>query len=232
MSAIARIVDEARRHPIATARWAFKRVLEIPARGLPKLSGHQDQEDDFDARYGVETAKIQQVVITDSRNAAQGTRYETTSEAMLRWCIENAGLAYETTTFIDIGCGKGRPLIVAAQYPFKRVVGIEYSKQLVELCSLNLWRAKVNDRAEVICEDAASYVLPEGDLLVLMNNPLKEPLLSQVLERVAAHPGKVVLAYRGPGLDVVKASDLFDEVERGPEAARLFRPLDRARRAA
>lgn len=34
-------------------------------------------------------------------------------------------------TFIDLGCGKGRPLLVASEYPFRSVIGVELSPSLV-----------------------------------------------------------------------------------------------------
>jgi len=36
-------------------------------------------------------------------------------------------------TFLDIGCGKGRPMIVAACYGFEEIVGIDFSKNFVKI---------------------------------------------------------------------------------------------------
>jgi len=45
--------------------------------------------------------------------------------------------------FVDFGAGKGRALLMAAQYPFKRVVGIEISEALCREARRNVarWRA-------------------------------------------------------------------------------------------
>jgi predicted RNA methylase len=42
------------------------------------------------------------------------------------------------TTFVDIGSGKGRALIIAAEYAFKRIIGVEYSPSLATICRRNL----------------------------------------------------------------------------------------------
>jgi len=48
-------------------------------------------------------------------------------------------------TFVDVGSGKGRVLLLAARHPFKRVVGIEFSPSLCEQARRNIeiFRAQV-----------------------------------------------------------------------------------------
>ena len=41
-------------------------------------------------------------------------------------------------TFIDIGCGKGRILMTAAEYGFRRIIGIDISPRLCELARRNV----------------------------------------------------------------------------------------------
>jgi SAM-dependent methyltransferase len=208
---------------MALARALVRRALEIPRRGLPKLA--RELTDDFDQRYGVETALSVQLVVASSPNLALGVRYETTSEDGIRWCIDNSGLDPQTTTFLDIGCGKGRVLIVAAQYPFSRIVGVEYSAELCAICERNLRAIQGLERCTVVNKDAEHFALPDGDLLVYMFNPFKPELARKVLARLANHPGKLELAYRGPGLETVQDTGLFDEVARGRAAtARIFTP--------
>jgi predicted RNA methylase len=86
----------------------------------------------------VETARAVQIVPTRSPNFSHGTRYSPAPEAAIRWCIENCGVPYTETTFVDLGSGKGRVLIVAAMYPFKRIIGVEYSPDLATVCRRNL----------------------------------------------------------------------------------------------
>lgn len=220
MASLSTLLDESRRHPMAVVRALVRRALEIPRRGLPKLT--PELEDDFDRRYGVETARTVQVVVASSPNLAHGERYQTTSEAGIRWCIENAGLAPQTTTFVDLGCGKGRTLIIAAQYPFSRVVGVEYSAELAAVCERNLRSVDSLERCAVVNEDAERFAFPDGDLLIYMYNPFKPELARKVLARLADHPAKVALAYRGPGHDTVQETGAFETLARGPEGAIIY----------
>ena len=43
----------------------------------------------------------------------------------------------DTCTFLDLGCGKGRPLFVATEFPFHSIVGVELSPHLAEIARRN-----------------------------------------------------------------------------------------------
>jgi len=208
------MLTELIRHPILSARFIAKPVTQIPSKGWPKLRRHAD--DEFDRKYGVETTRMVQITPTGSPNFSHGTRYQATGEAVIRWCIENCGLPYSETTFVDIGCGKGRVVMVAAMYGFKRVLGVEYSPELAAVCRKNLEKLTMSAGlpalhgvlapCEVIEGDAVEFQVPEGNLLAFFNNPFDEVVHKQVLRNLAASPGKVRIAHFGPGHEVVKAS--------------------------
>lgn len=159
------MLDELIRHPILAARFVVRRIKQIPSKGLPKLR-RPTQKDDFDQKYGVETSKLVRVAPTDSPNVSRGNKYEASTEAIIRWCIENCQMPISETTFVDVGSGKGRVLIVAAMYPFKRIIGVEYSPALVRICLDNLRRVGASEKCEVVGADAADYEFPDGNLLV------------------------------------------------------------------
>src|SRR5437016_3207539 len=117
------------RHPVLSARAIARRVTEIPSKGLPRVR-RRPVDDEFDRKYGVDTAQILQITPTSSPNFSHGNKYEATGEQVIRWSIERCGLPPADTTFIDYGCGKGRVIMMAAMSGFRRVVGIEYSPDL------------------------------------------------------------------------------------------------------
>jgi SAM-dependent methyltransferase len=91
-------------------------------------------------------------------------------------------------SFVDLGCGKGRPLLVASEYPFRDIVGVELSADLAQIARRN---------AEVVAErypartpirveegDATEFRLPDGDLVVFLYNPFGAPLVAKVVQRV------------------------------------------------
>jgi hypothetical protein len=57
-------------------------------------------------------------------------------------------------TFIDIGTGKGLLLLLALQFPFERIIGVEACSRLAAVAREN---TASHDRIEVVCADAAVY---------------------------------------------------------------------------
>lgn len=94
-------------------------------------------------------------------------------------------------TFIDFGSGKGRALVMASDFPFARILGVEYSPTLHEI-ALNNLRVFKNDKQqchalEAVLGDATSYPLPDAPLVCFFFNPFQTELLGQVFARIAAH---------------------------------------------
>ena len=92
--------------------------------------------------------------------------------------------------FIDIGCGKGRGLIVASELPFRRVVGVEIDPALCETARGNAAaiRARFPDRTsiEVLEGDAAALELPPGDLVAFVFNAFSVELLRKIVAQLGA----------------------------------------------
>jgi SAM-dependent methyltransferase len=202
--------NELVRHPIIAARFIKKRIMEIPSKGLPRF--RKPNDDEFDKKHGVETSKLVQFVPTNSENVSHGNRYSAASESVIRWCIENCGMPLESTTFVDVGSGKGRALIVATFYPLKKIVGVEYSSELAEICCKNLLKMGLQSKAEVVVCDAAEFCFPDGDLLVFLYNPFDGVILERVLKTLAAASGRVRIAQLGPGHEIIRRSGLAREI--------------------
>jgi 16S rRNA G966 N2-methylase RsmD len=198
--------DELVQHPILGMRFIVRRITQIPSKGWPRL--RRPQADDFDRRYGVETFKTVQITATDSPSLSHGVRYSPSPEAAIRWSIENCGMLHEQTTFIDVGSGKGRVLIVAAEYPFRRVMGVEYSAELAAACRDNLERLNIADKCEVVVRDAVDFKFPDENMLIFLYNPFDSTILTRVLRHLALARGQVRIAQLGPGHDVLLESGL------------------------
>ena len=93
-------------------------------------------------------------------------------------------------TFIDLGSGKGRAVLLASLYPFRRVVGVEFSPELTEIARRNVNRfshpAQRCRDIELRCEDAAAYEFPAEPALVYIYNSFEGPLMQRVLANLAA----------------------------------------------
>jgi hypothetical protein len=89
--------------------------------------------------------------------------------------------------FVDYGAGMGRVMILAAAFPFRRVIGIEHSDVLAKIARDNIQKChdKLECRAiEIVNEDAASYALPEEASVFYFNNPFRGRSLEKVLVKI------------------------------------------------
>jgi SAM-dependent methyltransferase len=106
-------------------------------------------------------------------------------------------------TFIDVGAGMGRALLLAGEYPFRAVLGVEFHPALVAIGQRNLaqWRAAGRAQApmRIICNDAAAFELPPGPCVTFLFNPFGAPVLRRVLRKwnrsLAAEPRHVDILY-------------------------------------
>lgn len=113
--------------------------------------------------------------------------------------------ALERFTFIDIGAGKGRPLLVAAERPFREVVGVELSAALADRARRNgaIFRRRHPACAPIRIEtgDALQLPLGTGDLVLFLYNPFGEALMRRLvarLEAALATPRSLFVIYYNP----------------------------------
>jgi SAM-dependent methyltransferase len=162
---------------------------------LFRSTHERTKADDFDRVYGTETAEIREIgsLEIQSANSRAAVRYQPSSERSIRDLIERAkaGLDISDFTFIDFGSGKGRVLIVAAQYSFGEVIGVEFSPELNEIAAANisqLPREITNsNRIRLVCTDAVMFEPPRSHLVCYFYNPFGETVMAQVAKRLAAH---------------------------------------------
>lgn len=113
------------------------------------------------------------------------------------------GFPFSDATFVDIGSGMGRVLMLAAAHAFKQIVGVEISPALHEIARENLARYKIRaDRrpdVRLVRSDARDYVFPAGNLLIYLYNPFEGPVFQEVIERLLLEcSDDLVLIYHTP----------------------------------
>jgi SAM-dependent methyltransferase len=164
--------------------------------------------DDFDVRHGTETSGVEALWNFDiaSPNAHHGERYQATGEQELVAALEFLNEPLERFSFFDLGCGKGRTLLVASRLRFAEVVGVEFARELADIARRNVARIGARD-ASVIHADAADVVFPANDLVVFLYNPFSAEVLSRVLASLRLRAGgKLYVIYKAP-----RCASLLDE---------------------
>ena len=94
---------------------------------------------------------------------------------------------YNLSNFLDIGCGKGRAMCVAAHHGFKQVTGIDFSKELCSNAKENLEITKKNFPSlsyKVINNDAFYYEIPADVDCIFLFNPFDEIIMHGVIENI------------------------------------------------
>jgi len=114
-------------------------------------------------------------------------------------------------TFIDLGSGKGRTLLMASDFPFRRIVGVELLPELHQIALENLRCYKSKSQKcwalEAVCGDATEFSFPAEPLVLYLFNPLPEPGLRRVVANLKnslrARPREVYVLYHNPLLEHV-----------------------------
>ena len=93
-------------------------------------------------------------------------------------------------TFVDLGCGKGRPLLVASEFPFREIVGVELSAPLAKIARHNadLIARRFPQRTpiKIVLGDAAQFQPPAGNLVLFLYNPFDDETIGNVVDAVIA----------------------------------------------
>jgi len=161
----------------------------------------------FDFRYGTDTARRipRQQIVTDSENIVHCVNYGASKAMPFMKLMRRLKLPKEGV-FVDLGSGKGRALMLATKYGFRRVVGIEFSGDLCRLARLNLQKFAAKcpslSEVEIIESDVTKYQMRGDETVFFMLDPFNAPVLTEVLRNirmsVEKHPRTVWLIYSVP----------------------------------
>ncbi len=184
------------------------------------ISFHNEKRADaFDLKHGTDTAGTIALwrLSVANKNAKLGFRYQPIQEDMFRSSINRLKIDPASYVFIDLGCGKARTLILAAELGFAQVIGVEFARELADVAEKNLRILNIAN-GTIIHGDAAEYNFPDSNFVLYMHNPFMADVMSEVIHRLenfcAKHPRRrIFVIYHHP---------LFaDVIDRAPFLQRL-----------
>lgn len=122
---------------------------------------------------------------------------------MEQWRRSGPAAPIEATTFVDIGAGMGRAMLLASRLPFRAVVGVELNPTLVRVARKNftVWRkaARVWAPLRLVCGDATEFVFPDGPCVAFLFNPFGGAVMRRLLRGMARdfarRPGQLDILY-------------------------------------
>jgi predicted RNA methylase len=121
-------------------------------------------------------------------NKASGTYYEGVNAYVFQKVFSGLDVDVSQSCFVDYGSGKGKAMCLAAEMGFKKVIGIEFSLDLVEACkqTIKIFKQKSASKSEfeIIHMDAAEYSLPPDANVLSFFNPFDETVTNKVIEKI------------------------------------------------
>ena len=184
----------------------------------------------FDLEYGVRTSGLVagRSLKTGHLHDRHNTAYFGVAPSVLRglikeWRASQPAARIQEFTFIDFGAGMGRAVLLAAQLPFREVVGVELHPLLARIAEKNLTRWRTSNRAvapmRILCEDAVEFVFPQGPCVAFLFNPFSAAVLRRLLKSIA-----IGFAGRSGELDLLYVNDEHHQVLKDhPGFQRLYR---------
>ncbi len=186
----------------------FYGTQQMPARRRARQRERQG-EAEFDRRFGVRTAghiDLVDVAVLPTGNQLFGIQYAATSEAIFREMLSAVPADFADFVFVDFGSGLGRVLLLASEYPFRAIRGVDFSPDLHATAADNIrrYRSNIQKCTDIvsICQDATNYAIPDEQAIFYFYHPFVEPVMKQVLTNIeqslSKHPRDVYLIYYNP----------------------------------
>ena len=172
-------------------------------------------------KYGIETLGVDDLKTSDvkSNNKKHAYIYQPASYFLLEKCFNFLNTDFDKSGFVDYGCGKGRVMAVAAFNGYKKITGIDFSKQLCEAAIKNTTKIKgyfPGTSFNTLCMDATEYEIQKEDTTFFFFNPFDEVVMLQVVKNILASqkkfPREIVIVYLNPLLKEIFLAAGFEEV--------------------
>ena len=163
------------------AAGAFELLRDLtPGR---RRSRYGDIEYDFD--HGVDTTWATVRLRTRIRELLSGGQYQPSEPELFRQILRALPVKPDGFTFVDLGSGKGRTLLMASDFAFQRIIGVELLDELDAIAKQNIGRYHNEQRRCFAIEsqagDARKFEFPAEPTVVYLFNPFPEHVLRQVL---------------------------------------------------
>ncbi len=213
--------------------------------GRPELP--REETHPFDRENGTDTGGLiyADPAAVGHAGGRHNAGYYATAPSLFRGAMElwrttlpGSGYAVEDFALVDIGCGKGRVLMLAAEYPFREIVGVELDPGLARVARKNLRRfgrrrwlglpffgarastlrpGKPARRARILSGDALTAPLPDGPVALFYFNSFEREMMEMWLQRVE----EIARARTAP-LDLIYIHPEFNARVRQAPGARVM----------
>lgn len=201
-------------------KWAAQSIASRGFLITAKVAASMVLDFGFDRWYGTETIQWVDTKSLDISSEAKEhiAPYKATKARPFRQLLRRLNLP-KAETFVDFGSGKGRALLLAAEYGFQKVIGVEISKELCDVARQNAKIMGYESRIHPILSDVSTFVIEADQKVFYLYDPFDVVILRRILESLVAsleqHPRRVWLLYNAPTYhDEVMEAGVFTEWQR------------------
>lgn len=216
----------------STSALLFRNLWEFALESTPahRRQRYGDVEFDWDHRVNTTSATVHwKTRLLGFFHSA----YQPTELAAFQEMMASLPIDFRQFTFLDLGSGKGRTLLMASDYPFRRIIGVELFGELHKAALQNIrgYRSAAgpSNTIEPIHADARDYQLPNEPLVIFLFNPLPELALSRVVQNLRRslqeQPRPVWVLYHNALLEKVLQSSGFLERVGGASQFSLYKSM-------
>jgi hypothetical protein len=159
---------------------------------------------EFESRHGLDTEEVADLndLTIEGSNGADGFYYVATPPRVVHAFLANLP-SVQDFAFVDYGSGKGIVLLVASEYGFQSIRGVEFAHELHETAEQNIRKfaspRQVCHDVMSICADATQFDVPATNGVLYFSNPFSEPVMQQVLDKIgksfAEHNQKIFVLF-------------------------------------
>ena len=208
-----------RRGMAGTLKFAMHNVPSVVMELIPPRRRTQSAESEFDRKFHVDTSGEIHLSELDiqSPNSAFGNGYQPSAPKVFFEMLGAVNIRCNDYTFIDFGSGKGLVLLLASSYPFRRIIGVEFSPQLHRIAEQNIRNYQNPSQQcrniELLVSDVVDYRIPAEPEVLYLFNPFNEKvmevLVANIRRSLEVQPRPVIIMYKNPIANAVFEKDKF-----------------------
>lgn len=193
-------------------------MAAILAERLRRVTGHLTPEEAawrerkasadlaFDRAVGVDTGGVQHLygLSIAGPNARFGVNHIASDPDDFARAMGSLDIDFGSFSFVDLGSGKARAVLMAAKLPFNRIIGVEFAAELHATACANVGTLspEIRSRIQLVHADASQYETPIGPLVVYLYHPFGPEIIDKVARRLLSNwrdnPRPIFIVYVNP----------------------------------
>ena len=157
-------------------------------------------------KYRINTIRIEDLkkISIAGDNVKNAEMYQGANYYLLETMFQKLKELHAGDKFVDVGCGKGRVLVVAAHYSFSKLTGIDFAQSICDEAKKNtdpLFNLFPDINVNIICADAMYYQYEKDIDVFFLFNPFNEVVMKEVVKNIVVSitsPRKIYVVYLNP----------------------------------